>query len=62
VYERGGAAPGGTGAGIYDGCHDPVLTAEPLALIEGRAQPQHRSTSHAPDRDVSRSCRPGGPP
>ena len=37
----------------YDGCHDPVLVAELLALIEGRAQAQDQNTSDTPDREVS---------
>ncbi|MFE6286509.1 1,4-alpha-glucan branching protein [Streptomyces sp. NPDC057877] len=36
----------------YDGCHDPVLVAQLLALIEGRAQAQAQSVSDAPDREV----------
>jgi hypothetical protein len=37
----------------YDGCHDPVLVDQLLALIEGRAQAQDQSTSDAPDREVT---------
>jgi hypothetical protein len=40
----------------YDGCHDPVLVAQLLALIEGSAQAQAQSVSDTPDRDVIRSC------
>jgi hypothetical protein len=40
----------------YDGCHDPVLVAELLALIEGRVQAQDQNTSDVPDREVTRSC------
>jgi hypothetical protein len=40
----------------YDGCHDPVLVAQLLALIEGRVHAQDQNTSDAPDRDVVRSC------
>lgn len=40
----------------YDGCHDPVLIAQLLALIEGRVQAQDQNTSDTPDREVSRSC------
>jgi len=40
---------------IYDGCHDPVLVAQLLALIEGRVQAQDQNTSDTPDRDVNRS-------
>jgi hypothetical protein len=39
----------------YDGCHDPVLVAQLLALIEGRAQAQAQSVNDTPDRDVIRS-------
>jgi hypothetical protein len=39
----------------YDGCHDPVLVAELLALIEGRVQAQDQNTSDTPDREVTRS-------
>ncbi|GAA3619202.1 hypothetical protein GCM10022419_125980 [Nonomuraea rosea] len=39
----------------YDGCHDPVLVAQLLALIEGRVQAQAQSTSDTPDREVTRS-------
>ncbi|QPP08597.1 1,4-alpha-glucan branching protein [Streptomyces bathyalis] len=39
----------------YDGCHDPVMTAQLLALIEGRAEPQAQSVSDTPDREVTRS-------
>ncbi|MDO0934051.1 1,4-alpha-glucan branching protein [Streptomyces sp. DG2A-72] len=39
----------------YDGCHDPVLVAQLLALIEGRVQAQAQSISDTPDREVTRS-------
>jgi hypothetical protein len=39
----------------YDGCHDPVLVAQLLALIEGRVQAQDQNTSDSPDREVTRS-------
>ncbi|GIH75117.1 maltokinase N-terminal cap-like domain-containing protein [Planobispora longispora] len=39
----------------YDGCHDPVLVAQLLALIEGRVQAQDQNVSDAPDREVTRS-------
>ncbi|AZM56456.1 1,4-alpha-glucan branching protein [Streptomyces sp. WAC 01529] len=39
----------------YDGCHDPVLAAQLLALVEGRVQAQAQSVSDALDRDVTRS-------
>ncbi|MFD4557259.1 1,4-alpha-glucan branching protein [Streptomyces sp. NPDC058469] len=41
---------------IYDGCHDPVLTAGLAALIEGRTEAQAQRVSHTPDREVARSC------
>ncbi|MFF4590272.1 1,4-alpha-glucan branching protein [Streptomyces sp. NPDC001388] len=44
----------------YDGCHDPVLVAQLLALIEGRAAAQDQNTSDAPDREITRSCTGGG--
>ncbi|CAM3096587.1 maltokinase N-terminal cap-like domain-containing protein [Stackebrandtia soli] len=37
----------------YDGLRDPVLVAELLALIEGRAQAQDQNLSDTPDRQVS---------
>ncbi|WP_049560534.1 maltokinase N-terminal cap-like domain-containing protein [Nonomuraea sp. SBT364] len=40
----------------YDGCHDPVLVAQLLALVEGRVQAQDQNTSDTPDREVTRSC------
>jgi hypothetical protein len=39
----------------YDGCHDPVLVAQLLALIEGRVQAQDQNASDTPDREVTRS-------
>lgn len=39
----------------YDGCHDPVLVTQLLALVEGRVQAQDQSTSDTPDREVTRS-------
>lgn len=38
----------------YDGCHDPVLVAQLLALIEGKAQAQDKNLSDTPDREISR--------
>lgn len=38
---------------IYDGLHDPVLAAQLLALIQGRARAQAQSQSDAPDRTVA---------
>lgn len=40
---------------IYDGCHDPVLVAQLLALIQGHVQAQDQNISDTPDRDVTRS-------
>ncbi|KOU69170.1 1,4-alpha-glucan branching protein [Streptomyces sp. MMG1533] len=40
----------------YDGSHDPVLVAQLLAMIEGRAQAQAQSVNDTPDHDVIRSC------
>ncbi|MFF4114258.1 1,4-alpha-glucan branching protein [Streptomyces sp. NPDC001714] len=45
----------------YDGCHDPVLTTELLALIEGRAEAQAQSITDTPDREVARSYAGAGP-
>ncbi|MFF7978800.1 1,4-alpha-glucan branching protein [Streptomyces sp. NPDC007901] len=45
----------------YDGCHDPVLTAGLLALIEGRVQAQAQSLTDTPDREVVRSYAGQGP-
>ncbi|MCK2214989.1 1,4-alpha-glucan branching protein [Actinomadura sp. ATCC 31491] len=44
----------------YDGCHDPVLVAQLLALIEGRVQAQDQNVSDTPDPDVTRSCTADG--
>ncbi|MCX5263088.1 1,4-alpha-glucan branching protein [Streptomyces sp. NBC_00199] len=44
---------------VYDGCQDPVLVAQLLALIEGRVQAQAQSASDTPDREVTRSCTGG---
>ena len=46
---------------VYDGCHDPVLTAGLLALIEGRTQAQAQSITDTPDREVARSYAGEGP-
>ncbi|MFF9606294.1 1,4-alpha-glucan branching protein [Streptomyces sp. NPDC014684] len=40
---------------IYDGCHDPVLFTELLALIEGRAPAMAQSVTDTPDREVTRA-------
>ncbi|GAA4679670.1 hypothetical protein GCM10023347_37870 [Streptomyces chumphonensis] len=37
---------------IYDGVRDPVLGAELLALLQGRARPQHQNASDTPDDSV----------
>ena len=39
----------------YDGCFDPVLVTELLALIEGRAQAMAQSISDTADHDVVRA-------
>ncbi|MFF4502899.1 1,4-alpha-glucan branching protein [Streptomyces sp. NPDC001401] len=39
----------------YDGCHDPVLLAELLALIEGRTQAMAQSITDTPDHEVTRA-------
>ncbi|MFJ5033468.1 1,4-alpha-glucan branching protein [Streptomyces sp. NPDC088560] len=39
----------------YDGCHDPVLAAELLKLIDGRAQAQAQSIDNTPDHEVALS-------
>jgi hypothetical protein len=36
----------------YDGCHDAVLVAQLLALIEGRVQAQDQNISDVPDLEV----------
>ncbi|MET7287129.1 1,4-alpha-glucan branching protein [Streptomyces sp. NPDC005573] len=45
---------------VYDGCHDPVLATELLALIEGRAPAMAQSVSDTPDDEVTRG-HSGGP-
>jgi hypothetical protein len=40
---------------VYDGLHDPVLAAQLLALIQGRAQAQAQSQSNTPDPTVAAS-------
>ncbi|MGW5283605.1 hypothetical protein ACWERI_29770 [Streptomyces collinus] len=39
----------------HDGCHDPVLVAQLLCLIEGTAGAMAQSVSDTPDREVTRS-------
>ncbi|MFH9815207.1 1,4-alpha-glucan branching protein [Streptomyces sp. NPDC017230] len=46
---------------VYDGCHDPVLVDQLVALVEGRAEAQDQNTSDVPDREVTRSCVGDGP-
>ncbi|MEU1850377.1 1,4-alpha-glucan branching protein [Streptomyces sp. NPDC019990] len=46
----------------YDGCHDPVLVAQLLALVEGKAQAQAQSITDTPDREVTRSYTGDGIP
>ncbi|MGQ4488414.1 1,4-alpha-glucan branching protein [Streptomyces sp. SAS_281] len=41
---------------VYDGCHDPVLVAQLLALLDGRAEPQAQSVSDTPDPAITHSC------
>ncbi|MFI0781081.1 1,4-alpha-glucan branching protein [Streptomyces sp. NPDC021212] len=38
---------------VYDGSHDPVLVAQLLALLQGRAEPQMQSVSDTPDPSVT---------
>ncbi|MGP4110410.1 maltokinase N-terminal cap-like domain-containing protein [Streptomyces sp. 4N509B] len=38
---------------IYDGAHDPVVTARLRALLRGEATPQHQSLSDTPDPTVT---------
>ncbi|WRZ88436.1 1,4-alpha-glucan branching protein [Streptomyces sp. NBC_01007] len=38
---------------IYDGVHDPVVTAQLRALMRGETVPQHRSKSDTPDPSVT---------
>ncbi|MEV5508529.1 maltokinase N-terminal cap-like domain-containing protein [Streptomyces orinoci] len=38
---------------VYDGTHDPVLVAQVLELLQGRAEPQARSQSNTPDPSVT---------
>ncbi|MBL1082549.1 1,4-alpha-glucan branching protein [Streptomyces actinomycinicus] len=45
---------------VYDGCQDPVLVAELLSLVQGRAQAMAQSISDTPDHEVTRSY--GGSP
>lgn len=46
---------------VYDGVHDPVVTAQLRALLRGEVTPQHQSESDTPDPTVTvRGTRPGG--
>jgi Maltokinase N-terminal cap domain len=38
---------------IYDGTHDPVLTTQLVALLQGEAEPQAARISHTPDPTVT---------
>ncbi|MEU6259992.1 1,4-alpha-glucan branching protein [Streptomyces sp. NPDC047043] len=40
----------------YDGCHDPVLLAELLVLLQGRTQAMAQSITDTPDDEVTHSC------
>ncbi|CAL9664725.1 hypothetical protein SUDANB105_07181 [Streptomyces sp. enrichment culture] len=45
---------------IYDGVHDPVVTAQLRALLRGEAVPQHQNESDTPDPTVTvRGTGPG---
>ncbi|MFC5149887.1 maltokinase N-terminal cap-like domain-containing protein [Streptomyces aureoversilis] len=46
---------------VYDGCHDPVLVAQLLALVEGRVRAQDQNVSDTPDPEVTRSFTGAGP-
>ncbi|MET9907218.1 1,4-alpha-glucan branching protein [Streptomyces sp. NPDC006476] len=72
---RGAPLPGAEGALVgtmehgvlgprwaYDGCHDPVLYAQLLALIEGHVQAQAQSVTDTPDHEVTRSFTGAGLP
>ncbi|MEU0131587.1 1,4-alpha-glucan branching protein [Streptomyces sp. NPDC006289] len=45
---------------VYDGAQDPVLVAQLLALLQGRAVPQAQSLSDTPDLSVAVSPAPAG--
>ncbi|WP_336317765.1 maltokinase N-terminal cap-like domain-containing protein [Streptomyces lavendofoliae] len=47
---------------IYDGAGDPVLVAQLLALLHGRAQPQAQSETDTPDPSVTRHGAEGPSP
>ncbi|GGY11036.1 maltokinase N-terminal cap-like domain-containing protein [Streptomyces hiroshimensis] len=46
---------------VYDGCHDPVLVTQLVALVEGRATAQDQNVSDSPDPEVARSFTGEGP-
>lgn len=48
---------------IYDGVHDPVVTAQLFALLRGEAVPQHQRESNTPDPTVTvhGTCPDGDP-
>lgn len=46
---------------VYDGCHDPVLITQLLALFEGKAEPQAQSLTDTPDHEVTWSYAGDGP-
>jgi hypothetical protein len=39
----------------YDGCHDPVLVTQLLALFEGTTEPQAQSLTDTPDHEITHS-------
>ncbi|MFE7271314.1 1,4-alpha-glucan branching protein [Streptomyces sp. NPDC057623] len=47
---------------VYDGPHDPVLVAQLLALLEGRAQAMAQSITDTPDHEVTHACTGDGLP
>ncbi|RJK94869.1 maltokinase N-terminal cap-like domain-containing protein [Vallicoccus soli] len=46
---------------VYDAAHDPVVMAQLLALLQGRAQAQHQDESHRADPGVGVEPGPAGP-
>ncbi|PZT75706.1 MULTISPECIES: maltokinase N-terminal cap-like domain-containing protein [unclassified Streptomyces] len=44
---------------VYDGCHDPVLTAQLLALLDGRVEAQAQSVSDTPDPSIEHASEAG---
>ncbi|MFG2872336.1 1,4-alpha-glucan branching protein [Streptomyces sp. NPDC048338] len=45
---------------IYDGTHDPVVVAQLLALLQGRAEPQAQNDTGVHDRSVVPALTPAG--